>query len=102
VRLEQRQDVQAGPTCPVVGPGMDCADKPIVATIIIRNAAIGLEVTRFTSATDGTFRIPLLPGSYLLDPQPAWGYVCTAASQTIDVQAGQFTDVVIEYDTGIR
>ena len=96
--------VLAGPTCPVVNPnsGTDCADQPIVATIIVRDADIGLEVTRFASGTDGTFLVPLFPGRYVLDPQPVSGYIGTPPSQTVDVQAGQFTDVVIEYDTGIR
>ena len=93
--------VEAGPTCPVVRPGMDCADRPIVATIIVRYASSGLEATRFTSDADGMFRVPLFPGTYVLDPQQA-GYIGTPPSQTVDVNAGQFTSIAIEYDTGIR
>ena len=93
--------VQAGPTCPVVRPGFDCADKPIVATIIVRYASTGLEAARFTSDADGTFRVSLFPDTYVLDPQPA-GYIGTPPNQSVIVQSGAFTDVVIEYDTGIR
>ena len=93
--------VQAGPTCPVVQPGMNCADKPIVATVIVRFAGSGIEATRFTSDAQGMFRVALLPGQYVLDPQPA-GFIGTPASQTVDVRAAQFTSVTIEYDTGIR
>src|SRR5438067_10912010 len=82
--------VQAGPTCPVVRPGVDCADKPIVATIIVRYASTGLEAARFTSDVDGTFRVPLFPDAYVLDPQPA-GYIGTPPSQSVIVQPGAFT-----------
>ena len=93
--------ILAGPTCPVVSPnpGVDCADKSVVATVIVRDATIGLELARFTSSTDGTFLVPLFPGRYILDPQPVSGYIGTPPSQTVDVQAGRFTDVIIEYDT---
>jgi len=94
--------VQAGPTCPVVRPGIDCADRPVVATVIVRSAVTGLEAARFTSDTDGGFRVGLLPGSYLLDPQPASCCIGVAPTQMVDVSSGQFTNVVIEYDTGIR
>lgn len=94
--------VQAGPTCPVVQPGLDCDDRPIVATIVVRDAALGLEVTRFTSDSAGMFRAALLPGTYVLDPQPNDCCIGGASPQTIEVQTGQFTTVVIAYDTGIR
>lgn len=93
--------VEAGPTCPVVRPGMDCADRPIAATIIVRFASNGLEATRFTSGMDGTFHVPLPPGAYTLQAQPA-GYLGTPPPQNVDVQSGRFTNVTIDYDTGIR
>ncbi len=97
--------IQAGPQCPVIGPNSppDCQDKPLAATVIVRSAATGLEITRFQSAADGTFSVPLPPGSYVLDPQPGSpsGFP-HAAPQNVEVQAGQFTNVTIEYDTGIR
>ena len=43
--------VLAGPRGPVVTPdsGDDCADKPLVATIVVRENDTGRELTRFTS-----------------------------------------------------
>jgi hypothetical protein len=97
--------VLAGPQCPVIGPNSrpECNDKPLVATIIVRTADLGLEVTRFTSDANGQFRVPLYPGTYELDPQPvsSTGFPI-GHPQTVQVVAGQFTDVTIDYDTGIR
>ncbi len=96
--------ILAGPQCPVVRPGdPNCADKPLAATVIVRSAATGLQVTQFTAQSDGTFHVPLPPGNYELDPQPGLPAGLPSANpQSVQVQAGQFTDVTIEYDTGIR
>ena len=95
--------VLAGPQCPVVGPdsGPECDDKPLAATIVVRSA--GFFVTQFTSGVDGRFRVPLFPGHYTLEPQPvsASGFP-TGVPQTVTVEGGQFTDVRVMYDTGIR
>jgi hypothetical protein len=96
--------VLAGPQCPVVGPnsGPECSDKPLVASIVVRSAA-GLFVTRFTSDASGQFRVPLVPGSYVLDPQPVSSSgLPRGVPQTVEVEVGQFTEVTIMYDTGIR
>jgi hypothetical protein len=96
--------VLAGPQCPVIGPdsGPECNDKPLAATIAVKSAA-GLLVTQFTSDANGQFRVPLFPGTYLLDPvsvSPCG--LPRGVPQTVTVAAGRFTDVTIEYDTGIR
>lgn len=93
--------ILAGPTCPFVIPGQDCDDRPIAATVIVRQP-FGFEVTRFTSDADGRFRVALPPGNYQLDPQPNECCIGTAAFQTVTVQDGQFVELVFSYDTGIR
>ena len=95
----------AGPQCPVIGPdsGPECDDKPLAATVVVRSADGRTEVTRFTSAADGEFRVPLYPGSYVLDPQPVSpNGLPFGKPQNVEVAAGQFADVTILYDTGIR
>jgi len=97
--------VLAGPQCPVVGPntGPECEDKPLAATIVVRSADGRTAVTRFTSDANGEFRVPLYPGSYVLDPQPVSpNGLPFGQPQSVEVAAGQFTDVTIQYDTGIR
>ena len=93
-----------GPTCPVVRPGMEdeCADKPYQATIVVKTANGSHEVTRFQSDSKGLFRVPLRPGTYLLEPVPGGPILPHAAPMTVQVDAGMFTEVTIFYDTGIR
>jgi hypothetical protein len=93
--------ILAGPTCPFQMEGEDCDDRPIVATVIVR-LPFGSQVTRFTSDDDGRFRVVLPPGNYQLDPQPNECCIGTAPFQSVTVQDGQFNEIVISYDTGIR
>ncbi len=96
--------VLAGPQCPVQGPdvGDECDDQPYQATIIVRSEDGSTEIIRFTAEDDGAFRQPLAPGSYLLDPQPGENGFPFAEDQLVTVTEGQFTEITILYDTGIR
>lgn len=100
-------DVVAGPVCPVVRPGDPACDpRPVVgATIIVKRASNGDEVTRAISSVDGSFTVAVAPGDYDLVPQPVPGLLGTAPPQRI--QAGldgavALTGLELEYDTGIR
>lgn len=92
----------AAPTCPVVRPGVVCPPRPISAAVVVLDAA-GREVTRFTSAGDGSFRVPLPPDAYTL-AQPRTGSHTppTLRPVAVTVAAGRYTSVVLEFDTGIR
>jgi hypothetical protein len=93
----------AGPQCPVENPdNPDCADKPYQGTVIVKTPNGLLQVTRFTADADGRFRVPLYPGTYLLDPLPGTNGLPRVNEQTVEVNPGTFTDVAISYDTGIR
>jgi len=93
----------AGPQCPVVGPGIvGCEDKPYQGTVIVKAANSLLGVTRFTADAAGYFRVPLYPGTYLLEPVPGANGFPHAAEQTVEVKEGAFTQVAISFDTGIR
>jgi hypothetical protein len=95
--------VLAGPTCPVQMPDdPECDDQPYAATVVIRSANGRFTVTRYTAGSDGRFRVPLFPGTYLLDPLPGATGFPFSSPQTVVVQSGTFTDVTISYDTGIR
>ena len=92
-----------GPQCPVVGPGTTgCEDKPYQGTVIVKTADGLLEVTRFTADAEGHFRVPLYPGTYLLQPVPGTNGFPHAAEQTVEVDEGGFAQVTISFDTGIR
>ena len=92
--------VTIGPMCPVQTLDDPCPDAPYQAWIDVRTA-VGAHVTRLRSGEDGTFRVGLRPGRYVLDPE-ADGRLPMAAEQTVDVALGEYTDVLISYDSGIR
>lgn len=91
--------VSFGPTSPVVRPGM-VNYRPYQATITILDEE-GQTVTQFQSDVDGTFRVSLKPGRYTLIPESP-GPRPHAAKQTVTVSEGEFTQVRINYDSGIR
>ncbi len=96
--------VSAGPTCPVEKLPADpaCAPRLVSGAVLVVRDDSGAEVGRATTGADGTFFVPLPPGSYLVTPQPVEGLMGTAQGQNVDVAAGARSDIVIVYDTGIR
>lgn len=95
--------ITIGPTCPVQRnpPDPNCADKPYQATVIVKTSDAAKEVTRFSSKEDGTFKLRLAPGNYLL--VPVSGQVLPRGSeQEVVVEKDKFTQVIISYDSGIR
>ena len=94
--------VTIGPICPVMQKGVPCPDLPFSATIVIEDGA-GDEITRVRSGDDGIFEVSLDPGSYVLVPEsPNPGAPPTADEQTVEVATDAYTEVLIQYDSGIR
>lgn len=95
--------VTLGPICPVMREGDDsCADQPLAATISVLDLSGNL-VTQAQSTDSGYYRIDLPPGTYILRPEkPEPGLFPFADEQQVTVVAGQYVEVPIMYDTGIR
>jgi hypothetical protein len=94
--------VVIGPTCPVEMPGLDCADKPYQATLTVLTPS-GDKVTRFTTDEEGQFRVNLAPGQYILHPEsPDDMGLPYGVEQTFAVEKGQFNELLVMYDSGIR
>jgi len=91
--------VSFGPISPVAQPGVDNY-RPYQATITVLNEN-GQVVTQFQSNADGKFRVSLKAGKYILRPE-APGPRPSAAKQFVTVSEGKFTQVHINYDSGIR
>ena len=89
-----------GPMCPVAQVSDPCPDQPYQAWIDIDDAG-GRHVTRIQSDTEGAFRVGLEPGSYLLHPESG-DPLPRASDRQVDVAAGAYTAVTIDFDTGIR
>ncbi|OGO12339.1 MAG: hypothetical protein A2Y53_08485 [Chloroflexi bacterium RBG_16_47_49] len=94
--------VTQGPMCP--GPvqlgDTSCPDQPYQANITILDAD-NTQITQFQSDTNGYYKLPLAPGTYILHPTSGKP-LPQATDQTVVVIEGQFTQVSIVYDTGIR
>ncbi len=94
--------VTEGPMCP--GPvrigDNSCPDQPYQATIQVLNSD-NSKVAQFQTDAQGIFQVELPPGTYILHPLSGKP-MPHAADQTVDVTAGQFTQVSIVYDTGMR
>jgi hypothetical protein len=91
-----------GPMCP--GPvaigGNNCPDQPYQATISILDAN-NKPMTQFQTDSPGYFKIVLPPGTYILHPETDKPFP-HAADQSVTVRDGQYTQVTIMYDTGMR
>lgn len=94
----------AGPTCPVVRdpPDPACDDRPVAGAELRIEDAGGAEVTRLTTDAGGRFEVSLAPGAYTLVPQPVDGLMGTAPPQSFEIAAGEPTELIVTYDTGIR
>jgi hypothetical protein len=84
----------------VAQPGQECPDQPYQATITV-NSPNGGAIVQFQTDGGGHFRIPLAPGEYILHPQSPHG-ISLAADQSIIVGTGQYIQIVVKYDSGIR
>ena len=93
--------VTIGPTNPVEKEG-EINYKPYQATIIIKTNDGLAEVERFTSNSDGTFKVCLKPGKYILEPLKSNEPFPFGKPIEVEVKPNQFTEVNIFLDTGIR
>ena len=92
--------VLIGPQCPVQSLEDPCPDLPYGTSIEVRVRGGG-SVTHVRSGEDGTFRVGLRPGIYTLRPQSGDPFP-VAQSQDVEVTRGEYIQVTISYDTGIR
>ncbi len=97
--------VQLGPQCPVELISDPCADKP-AANVVVTVAkqlpgeayAAGQVVARGKTGADGTFRIAVSPGEYVVTAEA--GMSC----ELMDARVTEGTHAVVSVscDTGIR
>ena len=94
--------ITLGPMCPVQQDNQPCPDNPFQATLTLIDER-GNKVMTMESDATGNFQANLAPGTYTLHPEPPQqGLFPIAADQTVTVVAGQYTQVQVVYDTGIR
>ena len=94
--------VLLGPMCPVMVEGQECPYQPYQATITV-NSLEGREIVQFQTDEQGNFNIPLVPGEYILHPEtPPGAPLPFADEQRFTVVPGEFTRLIVLYDSGIR
>jgi hypothetical protein len=95
-----RGQALAGPQCPVEVQGSPCPDLPFEGTVIATETQSSEEFTVETDA-QGRFELSLEPGTYevsiVSETSPPF-----AKPQTVTVEPGTFTEIVVSVDTGIR
>jgi hypothetical protein len=93
-----RGTVLAGPACP--GPARldsPCPDRPVSMTVEVMSGTT--VAATFTTDTAGRFSVGVGAGTYTLRSKTG---LPTLKSPTVVVVDGQFTDVELHADTGIR
>ncbi|MBI3648021.1 MAG: carboxypeptidase regulatory-like domain-containing protein [Actinobacteria bacterium] len=95
-------EVLIGPTCPAERLDSPCPPAPFAARITVSKD--GDVVTTVETPPDGTFRIPLAPGTYSLRATPLQEnpIARTRPLPAVTVREGAFTSVTIMFDSGIR
>jgi hypothetical protein len=94
--------VTEGPMCPGPVPigNNPCPDQPYQTSIAIIDTN-KKQIELISTDHNGYFKILLPPGIYTLHPEPGEPFPI-ASDQTVLVEDGQYTQVTIIYDTGIR
>lgn len=92
--------VLLGPMCPVVQQGQECPDQPYQTTLTV-NSLNGVQIVQVQTDAQGRFQVPLVPGEYILHPESPNG-IPFAGDQAFTVQTGQYTQITVNYDSGIR
>ena len=96
--------VVLGPTCPnppsVSPDGQVPCLTPYAAQLVVLDSE-GKVVARATSTADGTFKVDVPPGDYVIAPATSASYP-SAQPVSVQVVAGNYAEVQINYDTGLR
>ena len=94
--------VMLGPICPVMVEGQECPDQPYQATITVKDLN-GREIVQFQTDEEGNFTVPLAPGEYILHPETPQGKPLPFSNeQRFTVLPGEYTSLIVQYDSGIR
>ena len=99
-----RGQVIAGPISPVEWLGHPNTRPLAGAVITVQSEGASKEIARQKADEHGHFVLLLPKGNYLLVPQPPRPGSSRphASSQSVKVESNKFTEVTVQYDTGIR
>lgn len=90
--------VLVGPECRRPSEASPCI-VPYAARLVILDPD-GRVVGEVTSGPDGTFRIELPPGDYVVQPSPGGDPFPRAEARSVTVVAGEMSEVEVNYERG--
>jgi hypothetical protein len=90
-----------GPMCPVEIAGTPCPDRPLQTKFEVVDAS-GKVVATVSTGKDGRFQVSLPPGTYVLRAASSNSPFPFLKEMTVRVRAGEFTSIVVPFDSGIR
>ncbi len=89
--------------CPVIQEGLPCPDKPLASRLTVTRPDSVEAAATATSGEDGSFRIPLSPGRYVVRATNLTGAILPAAAPVdVEVPDGRDVSVTVAFDSGIR
>lgn len=93
--------VLLGPTCAAQPAYASPCITPYATELVILDDN-GNKVATVSSGDDGHFEIALPPGDYTIQPTPGPDGVPSGTPVPVTVLDDDYTDVEVDYDTGIR
>ncbi|HCJ52252.1 MAG: hypothetical protein A2898_03320 [Candidatus Kerfeldbacteria bacterium RIFCSPLOWO2_01_FULL_48_11] len=94
--------VLSGPQCPVVQEGEECPDVPYATTLVVTTPDGAEVVDTFTSDAAGIFSVGVEPGTYAIRSAAAANVLPYCSLDEVTVIRGEYTEVTVPCDTGIR
>ena len=94
--------VVSGPQCPVVTIENPCPDLPVSGIVVSVSTPDGSVATETRTDTDGRFDVAVAPGEYVVQPVVESGGVAFSKPLQVSVSDGEFVEVTLQVDTGIR
>ena len=89
-----------GPQCPVETVDEPCPDAPTTGTVAARDRTSGDVIAEASSDDDGTYRLEVPAGAYVLEATAEGAMSCSPVD--VDVASGMTEEADIPCDTGIR
>jgi len=94
--------VLSGPQCPVETLESPCPDLPVAGIVVRVTASDGSVAAEPVTDAEGRFETPVSAGEYVVLPVAETGGATSAKPQNVTVVEGEFAEVSLLVDTGIR
>jgi len=92
--------VVAFPGCPVITEASPCPSRPVATTLVVESDAGSLR--RVETGSDGSFRVALAPGLYIISAQPPPGTDLVPKPHRVTVDTGEYQRVTVVLDSRLR